>query len=439
MKKNNKQEKQEKKSLLDNRNVCALLSLAIALVIWTYVTTVKDPNQTVYRQNVPVDFSYASEIYRAKDLDIVSNPEAKVSVRLNGSGADVNRIDADDLIVYPDYTAVSGPGEMKLSLQVRFADSRRGRDIEAMTGDTVTVMFDSVEEKTFEIQPVLDTDKISTAEGYVLNSVTAAPGKITVQGPKSEIDRIDRIVAVVKAGGLDMESSLADLTDSKLATAALEAWDKNDKPVELKYTTMDNTMADVSINVYQKKELPLSINFINASPNLDLSTLEYELSQETMEVTGKPSVVSGLTELTVSDFDLGNSFEIGKVFQLNVELPKGVSSKDNLGTVTLSFHTEGYMTKAVNVPNIRVINQPNGMKIKPMDLRVNNVTLVGPKEELEKLAPGSVVAVVDASVAQITEGTESLPVQIQIPSSKTIFAVGSYSAECSVGASGGDN
>lgn len=106
-----------------------------------------------------------------------------------------------------------------------------------------------------------------------------------------------------------------------------------------------------------------------------------------------------------------------------------MESRDNITTVNLTFNTQGYATKTINVSQIRVINQPANMEIKALDSRISSVTLVGPEEELEALSPNSVVAVVDASDIQIAEGREKLAASIQIPASTTIFATGSYSVE----------
>lgn len=434
-----KEKANEKGTWLENRNVSAMVSLVIALVIWTYVTTVVDPNQSRPIKDVPVDFNYGNEIYTAKELDIVNNPEAKVTVHLQGDGANINNIRQEDLIVYPDYSLLTGPGDVDLPLQVRFVDSRKGRDIEAVTNDKVNIVFDSVEEKTFDIVPVVENDQMSVAEGYVLHSMICVPNKVTVRGPKTEIERISRVVAVLRTSGADVQNSLMELSDSKIATARLEAWDENDKPVELTYSVMDNELADVNINIYRKMELPLVVNFINVSPTFDIKNLKYSLSQQTMGVTGKSSVVSAMTEVAVSDFDLGNSFELNKVYQLNVQLPKGVSSKDNLDTVTLTFDSRGLTSKTVPVSNIRIANQPANMKIEPVDQKLTNVTLIGPEDVLAKLSPSSVVAVIDASSVQIADGTENLSAQIHIPAYSEVFAVGSYSVECQVHVNGGDN
>lgn len=423
--------KSNERSLLDNRNIRVLVSVLIAVVIWMIVTLYLDPNKNQSFTGVPVNFTYDSATYTALGLDIVNEPKANVTVTLSGNGSEIGGLNKSDLVVYPDYSAVRGAGTMELPLKVRFTNSQLSGSVKATTDARVTVVFDTIEEKDFDVAVDMEVSGISIAEGYVLHGTTASPAKVTVRGPQSELEKIERLVAAV-----EYSPDLQNLSESKLATVELEPRDANNQPVELQYSTMDNTMVDVNIGVYQTKELPLKVNFINVPAGFDVNTLRYTLSQDTMTVTGRPSVIAGLTELAVSDFDLANSFALDKVYQLNVELPRDVESRDNLTSVTLSFNTEGLTTKTVNVNNLRIINQPANMQIKATASRISNVTLVGPKEALEKLSATAVSAIIDAGSVQITEGTESLAVQIRVPSSTSIFAVGSYSVECTIQASG---
>lgn len=429
MKKNNKD---NKKSLLDSRNVRILLSVLIAVVIWMIVTLAINPGSSTYFSGVPVDFGYDSDAYAKLGLDMVNSPEAKVKVTLKGDGGDLAAVEnAGDMIVYPDFSSVKGAGEYELPLKVRLKSSQLNNLIEATADGKVTVVFDTVEEKTFDVEVEVQNGSISVAEGYVLHGTTAKPGKVTVSGPQGELDKIARIVAP-----LGYSDGLQELTESKLATVQLEARNADNEPVALQYVSMDNTLADVNISVYQTLTLPLKVNFINVPSGFDVNTLDYTLSQQHMTVTGRPSVINALTELAVSDFDLANSFALDKAYQLNVELPDGVESVDNITNVTLTFNTEGLATKTVNVSNLRLINQPANIQIKLNANRLNNVVLVGPKEELEKLSAAAVSAVIDAGSVQITEGTENVAAEIRVPSSSSIFAVGSYSVECSIQVSG---
>ena len=416
--------KDKDKSLLDDRRFSVALSILLAVPMWMVVTMVINPNSTFTLYNVPVDFTYNSTSYTSKGLDIVNNPEKSVSLKLEGNGYDLSGLKAEDFVVYPDYSSVNGPGEVTLPLRVLVRDSASQVKATVNKDERVSVVFDSVEEKTFTVQ--VQASDLTIAEGYILQGTVASPSSVTVNGPASEVDSIDRIVARVEPS-----SDLENMSESKIKTVTLEAQDAQGQPLSLQYTTMDTTVVDVTINIYQTKELPLAVNFINVPEGFDLNTLNYTLSQETMVVSGRPETLESLTELAVSDFDL-STFELDKSYSLTVNLPKGVESKNNVKTITLSFDTTGLASRTLNVANIRTINMPDGYTVKVNDTKVSNVTLIGPEDELAELSPSSVVATVDMSQSQVVEGTENLSASISVPSSSTIFAVGSYSVECSI-------
>lgn len=416
--------KDKDKSLLDDRRFSIPLSILLAVAMWMVVTMVINPNSTFTIYNVPVDFNYNSTSYTSKGLDIVNNPQKNVSLKLEGNGYDLSGLKAEDFVVYPDYSSVNGPGEVTLPLRVLVRDSASQVKVTVNKDERVTVVFDSVEEKTFTVQ--VQASDLTIADGYILQGTVASPGSVTVSGPASEVDSIDRIVARVESC-----SDLENMSESKIKTVALEAQDAQGQPLSLQYTTLDTKVVDVTINIYQTKELPLAVNFINVPEGFDLNSLNYTLSQETMVVSGRPETLESLTELAVSDFDL-STFELDKSYSLTVNLPKGVESKNNVKTITLSFDTTGLASRTLNVANIRAVNLPDGYNVTVNDTKVANVTLIGPEDELEKLSPSSVVATVDMSQSQVVAGTENLSASISVPSSSTIFAVGSYSVECSI-------
>lgn len=416
--------KDKNQSLLDDKRISIPLSLFLALVLWMIVTMVVNPDQTQPLFNVPVDFTYNSAAYTSKGLDIVNNPEKKVRLMLKGNGYDLSGLRAEDFIVYPDYSSVSGPGQVTLPLSVRMRDSGSSVQASVENDERVTVVFDSIEEKEFKVQ--VQVSDLTIEEGYILQSTVPSPSVVTVQGPTREIAQIDSIVARVEPS-----DDLQNMSESKIKTVTLEALDKDGNPLNLQYTKMDSSVSEVTLNIYQTKELPLAVNFINVPQGFDLESLKYTLSQQTMVVSGKPETLANLSELAVSDFDL-SSFELDKSYSLTVNLPRGVESKNNVKNIVLSFDSENLESRTLNVTNIRTINTPDNYEVNVNDQRVANVVLIGPKDELENLSPSSVVATVDVSQSQVSAGTENLSASISIPSSSTIFAVGSYSVECSI-------
>ena len=126
------------RSILNNRGLNILLSLVIALMIWTIVTVFIDPNQDTKLKGVPVNFDQDSQMYTALGLDIINDPMAQVTVDLAGNGTDVYALTAENVLVYPDYSIVKGPGTWELNLLVRVLGNSASR-VSASTTDTVTV------------------------------------------------------------------------------------------------------------------------------------------------------------------------------------------------------------------------------------------------------------------------------------------------------------
>ena len=109
-------------AFLDDPRGRAALALLIAVFTWTLVTTVINPGTTQTYSGVPVDYSYGTSDYTSQGLDIVKKPDYKVRVTCTGNGSVLGGLDAADFIVYPDYSVVTGSGEVTLPLKVRMAD-----------------------------------------------------------------------------------------------------------------------------------------------------------------------------------------------------------------------------------------------------------------------------------------------------------------------------
>lgn len=410
--------------LWGDRRFLLLLSLGIAVLLWLYVTMSVMPNTSTTLSGVPVDFDYDSAKYTTLGLDIVNEPSYTVDLSLSGDGSVLGAARASDFVVYPDYSSVKGAGSQTLNLNVKIinpdlenrvtATIERGRR-------TVDVVFDTILTKTLPV--MVETSGLHIAEGYSLNKVSSSPSEITITGPSTEVSQVTAVVAPLSMEG--------ELSESQLVQVPLEMRDANGKTLDLPYTTMEDDIVDVTVSVYKQVELPLVVNFINVPSYFDVNTLQYSLSQETLLVSGPERVVNNLTELSVGSFDL-STFSLDKDYQMNVELPDGIVSNENVSSVTLSFDTTGMSERSFNVSQISVINVPANYQVEVTTKRLNNVVLVGPEEDLEQLSAGSIEARINAEDLQVAVGTQTVAVQIQVPSNPRVFAIGTYTVTCNI-------
>ena len=415
-----------RKSLWSYPLFSLILALFCGFVAWTVVAVYVDPQGSVTVQDVPINYANGASAYTSQGLDIVEKPSIEtVDVRVDGNSTIIGNITNSDIMVYPSYAGVSGAGRVTLRLQARLVNTTDfPGDIECTVESprTIEAVFDEVSEKTLAIS--VDASAVSVAEGYMLNRSAAVPAEITLRGPTSELDQIASVVATV--------SSDAELSDTTTVPATLELRDENGEVYTPQYTTMDSETANVTLTVYQVRELPLVVDFIGTPTNFDTRSLRYTLSQDTLRVAGPARTISALEELTVTNFDLSQEFELGRDYQRLVELPSGIVSLDGVTSVTLSFDTSDMGSTTLNISNISAINVPSNYEVEILSSMVSGVTLYGPAEEVEALSADSVVAQIDCQSVNLTVGQQTIPVTIQIPSSSRIFATGSYTVQCEV-------
>ena len=267
-------------SIWDNRFFLGIVSVLAAVLVWMVVSTFLDPQGSFVIKDVSVNYGYQSTIYTSKGLDIVDQQAVdNVQVQADGNGTLIGKLSSSDIMVYPVYNGVQGAGKTTLRLEARITNTdytNVGIKLTVLSPQTVDVVFDTVGEKTLPV--TTDTSGITIADGFTLNRITTTPTEVTLTGPTSELDKISEVVAPVSHEG--------SLSDSVSATASLELRDENGDIVTPEYTTLDSNTADINLTVYQVRELPLSIVFINAPSGFDTSYLKYSLSIPTLNVAG---------------------------------------------------------------------------------------------------------------------------------------------------------
>lgn len=418
--------------LAGDKRVLALFSLLVAFFMWFVVISVVDPNQTVTVRYVPVNLEYNSAAYESYGLGIVEKPNMTVNVRVTGDGSVVGGLEAGDLLVYPDYSSVTGVGTYTLRLIVRRADTSiaaQQYEIEGIVSNNyITLTFDEMATKTFPV--TVNVIGVEPAEGYFVDTPVASPAEVTLRGPESQMSQVDKVVANVALSG--------QRTESALATAQLEFWDKDGNVLTDTHITTDTEQVEVTIPVLKMKEVPITFEYTGVPQGYNTSVLGAQLSQETILIAGPAERVDALESVSAGFVDL-TKFKLGETVTLSITLPEGIRNLDALQSVDVTFDTYGFATRTVTVSKITVVNAPSDTTVTVTTRRLSDVTLVGPEDELDALSEANVVAQVDASASNInvSKGQQSMPVTIVVPGSSTVFATGSYEVLCDIDTSEG--
>ncbi len=274
----------------DNPVFTMVLALVMGFATWVIVTVFVDPQGGVRTvTNVPINYTNGASTYTAQGLDIVEKPDIEgVTVKVEGNSTIIGNIQNSDIMVYPSYAGVSGAGKVSLRLQARVTnttDFPGNIECTVENPETIDVVFDEVSEKTVPV--TVDASAVPISTGYMLNRTAAVPAEITLRGPTSELDQVSSIVAPVQTDG----ELVADTTT---VPATLELRDAEGNVFTPQYTSMESDSANVTLTVYQVRELPLKVDFIGTPNGFDVESLHYSLSQQTLQVAGPARTISTL-------------------------------------------------------------------------------------------------------------------------------------------------
>ena len=305
-------------------------------------------------------------------------------------------------------------------LQIR-ATSSGDFSVVGLVGDdgttsTVTITCDVWREQSFPITVEMPKLTVTDATQYQFGtpSVSGAAvteGAVIVAGPKSDINRIARVVANIP--------DEASISETAVFTADLLAYDAYDRPIDsVSFLQAEDAKVNVTVPVmvYRKVKLNPTINHIPAgyADKEDLFTI----TPTEVELWGVPSEVdeyiAAIQSQLVMDFDLMTPDDLKK--EIVLEAAEGIRLLNGSETLTLKINLSNIHYSIVEVPlteeNVRILNCPEGYTVKVEQNRLPNVRLCGISSKLRRIKPEDIVLVVD--VADKIPGQQEIQARLEL-------------------------
>jgi len=171
-----------------SKNVIAkVIALVLATILWLYVMN---------EQNPPMETSFTSslEIRNVAASSVIIDAPDTVKVKVRAPRSLIAGISAKDIKPYID---VKGLAEGRHSLQVRVA-LPPSIELVDITPEKTTIKVDAALQRKFAVAVRMTG---TPSMGTVVGKTEVEPGQVTVQGPKSAIDAIDKVVAAIDLTG----------------------------------------------------------------------------------------------------------------------------------------------------------------------------------------------------------------------------------------------
>lgn len=400
-----------------------VLSAVMAFLAWLFVALDSNDTKGKTISGVAVDMEEVDESIGKLGLSTISTEQPKVTVRVEGVIYDIGNLSASDILVYPDISKVTTAGMHTVELKGEIRDRNKNITIEEISPPSVQLKFDSLQTKTLEIKPKL-SGYSAPAENYLIRDVVVSPSTVELTGPAEDISRVSQCV-IEK----DVDE---ELTSSYSEVLPLTFLDIDGNELDLKYVVSDVTEARATIPILKKKVVLVKLNFMNVPDGFPVEQLKFDISNEEIEIAGPQEAIDQYREISLGQIDL-KTLDIGKTESFTVKLPTGFVNTQNIQNVLVQFKGTGMVKKNFNVSNIQVQNVPLNYNAQPTTPEITNVQVIGPKEVMENLTAGDIVATVDlGESSSIVSGQVELPVKISVPKKGMVWAVGDYKAIVSI-------
>ncbi|MBO5836817.1 MAG: hypothetical protein J6Q92_02880 [Oscillospiraceae bacterium] len=397
--------------------VTALLSLLVALALWTYVVTVVNTDADRTYNNVPVVLQGES-LLRERGLMVITQEIPTVSLHLEGNRSDLDKLNSSNIVLTADLSKIYDPGTHNLRFTTSYPGDVAAGAISVLSQNPVAITIE-VAERASKVVPVqlyykgeLPQDFIADVENRELSAAD-----VEIAGPKAVVDKIAEARIDV-----DIDRRTESIGESfayTLCDAKGEAVD-----AELITTNVDKIM--VALRIARLKEVQLGVEIVDGG-GATQNTVEVQINPQTIRVSGSEAQLEDIEQIKLGTIDL-REVPMDDVFTFSIKLPEGIENETGVTEATVTVQFQGLETKTLRVSNFELINVPEGMNAK-MITEALEVQIRGPKAQVSRLKASNVTAVIDFTDTK--PGTVKL--NAQITSSVTgVGAVGSYTVSATL-------
>ena len=406
-----------KKSLM-NKSTLKILSLLIAILIWVVVKNVQDPMLVKVITRIPV--TIVNESYLASNLEVPLLIEGQdtVNVKVKGRESVVKELKREDFTAIADMTQIISMETTPRMVPVKVScEGLLDSDISVTPGN---IQVDIEEQTSVEKIIAVNTGDTIPDKNYEVGVLKANPEKVTISGPESIVNKIDRVVALVDVSGqketkieLDSELKIYDKNQDELSEKQLSYLDLKEIRNNKIKVTAEFWKAQNKISLkaessgspkygYQVSEIKLVPDTISIA-GTDEALQKLAEAGNSLEIPGSMIDVSGKS----SDFDV--NIDLTELLPENTKLARDLNSSVIVTVKILPYNSQDFELPATQ---IQTENIPEDMDLVFGQEKIT-VRLKGKDEDLKNLKPETVQMKIN--LKDYKEGEYTVPVTVTLP------------------------
>lgn len=352
--------------LIKNNWKLKLLSLIVAIFLWSFVISEENPTVDVWFNDIPVVFENENSLTK-KNLMLIDENRPKVDVQIRGHRNAIVNVTSQHIRVSTDLSKYD-EGVHKLALKY---DLPTGVEV-VSEAEPINVNIQAVITKDFRVKVDLNG---TMPEEYILETAKTTPDNVTVKGPRTAVESINRIVAKLNA---------EKLTNDLVANVDIEALTKDGNIVD--NVELGQKFVNINASVNKSKAVKLVVETENELPE-ETRLVGITADPDTFYIKGDSKVVDKISEIKTKKIDLSTIFQTRK-FDLELLLPTDVSLVDEKMQFSARIDVEKMIEKTINVPteSIEISGVPQTDKLS-FEKENFEVRIKGYEEDIADVLP----------------------------------------------------
>lgn len=410
----------KKRKLTDNLSL-KIMSVAIAIVVWLIVVNIDNPVGTNYYTITDVELINKEYVESSDTIGKMCMPEENqdsVKVAITASKKVRDRIRLSDITAVADLQQAVSLDTDPVMVPITVTCLASGvlpSDIK-VTPQNLTVNLDEKETQEF----VVNVSKGDTKPGkdYEVGSLTASPEKIRITGPKTLVNKIDKVNATIALdGNTEVYTQEVNLTIYDKNQEALSESEMNSLRIE------NNAKVVVTAKLWKiRTGVKIAAGYVG-TPAGGYQVGSVKTVPDTISVAGNTEGLESLSEndnmitIPADRIDIsGESKDVERKISLKNLLPDNVkltsdSSEDVW--VTVSILPVGSQEFNLPTKNIEVKNKPDNLQVTFETAQIA-LRIKSESEDLEDLNINEDVKA-EIDLKDKEAGNYKVPVKLSLP------------------------
>lgn len=362
----------------------ALLSLLIAFGLWIYVITEVSPNSETTIDDIPL-IAQGETLINERGLMITNWSSTVVDLTLSGNRSDLNELNRSNITLKVDLSGISEPGTHKIDYSTAFPGNVAANAFtrQSQYPESITITVERRATKYVTVQPVFEGE---TPKGYVSRrgDISLDNKIITVSGPESVVERIDRA---------NINIDLTDRTESISQSYRYTLCDEDGNPVDSQMITVNVEEVYVDLTIHRIKQVELAVTIIDGGGATGENVI-CDINPKTIQISGSDVALDQvgdvliLGQINLADYETADQI----VFQIPTF--EGVTNESGKSEATVDIRFEGLSTREITIDSFTPVNVPEGLEAEVITEQIT-LAVRGPSDLISKLTAANVTATID--------------------------------------------